>query len=115
MQTGMRARLPGPASRQALTPSPTPPIVGDMNDPEEHGPYHRTGEPGGPGAQIVALEIYGKGPDGQPIPGDLLDAQGDATEVELLRTICHTLGITWGHDEFGWWAVVPRSVGAAGE
>jgi hypothetical protein len=74
---------------------------------ETHGPYHRLGRPGGPGAEVSALEIHGRGADGQPEPGHLLAAQGEAGEVELLRTICHTLGVTWSHDEFGWWAAVP--------
>ena len=85
-----------------------------MNEPE-HGPYHRTGEPGGPGARVVALEIVGRGPDGEEVPAHLLDAQGEAGEVELLRTICHTLGIGWGHDEHGWWAAVPRALTDAAE
>jgi hypothetical protein len=29
-----------------------------------------------------------------------------ATEVELLRTVCHELGIASGEDEFGWWAAM---------
>ena len=74
---------------------------------ERQGPYHRRGEPGGPGAEVVALSVEAPGPGGTPVPADLLDAQGEATEVELLRTICHTLGVRWGHDEFGWWAAVP--------
>ena len=77
---------------------------------ERQGPFHRLGEPGGPGAEVAALEIEGVGEDGERVPADLLDAQGKATEVELLRTICHTLGVTWGHDELGWWAVVPRTL-----
>ena len=39
----------------------------------------------------------------------LLDAK-NASEVELLRTVCAGIGITWGKDEFGWWAVVPDAV-----
>jgi hypothetical protein len=78
-----------------------------MPDPS-HGPFHRTGEPGGPGAEVLALQVEARAADGSPQPAHLLDAQGDATEVELLRTICSTLGVTWGHDEFGWWAAVPQ-------
>ena len=75
---------------------------------ERHGPYHRVGEPGGPGAEAAALPVEATGPDGGAEPALLLDAQGEATEVELLRTICHTIGVRWGHDDLGWWAVVPR-------
>lgn len=75
---------------------------------DAHGPYHRTGQPGGPSAHVLALDVMGRGPDGEPEPAQLLDAQGDATEVELLRMICATIGVTWGHDEFGWWAAVPQ-------
>lgn len=77
---------------------------------DAHGPYHRLGEPGGPGAEVRALEIERQVEGGERLPADLLAAQGNATEVELLRTICHTLGVTWGHDQMGWWAVVPRTV-----
>ena len=72
------------------------------------GPYHRTGEPGGPGAEVLALGVETRGPDGSVEAVDLLEAQGEATEVELLRTICHTLGVRWGRDDFGWWAAVPQ-------
>jgi hypothetical protein len=75
--------------------------------PETHGPYHRLGEPGGPSARVTALEIEDRRPDGTPEPGHLLAAQDDASEVELLRTICQTIGVVWGQDEFGWWAAVP--------
>jgi hypothetical protein len=87
--------------------APEPSLDYSRGMPEMHGPYHRTGEPGGPGAAVAALEIEGRGPDGKPEPGHLVAAQGDAGEVELLRTICHSIGITWGHDDFGWWAAVP--------
>ena len=75
-----------------------------------HGPYHRLGEPGGPDAKVAALPIEGKGPDGTAISASLLDAGTSSTEVELLRTVCHGLGVQWGHDVFGWWAVVPSSL-----
>ena len=75
-----------------------------------HGPYHRLGEPGGPGCAVTPLTVVGKGPSGEPAPATLLSTHPTATEVELLRTIAHTLGIQWGHDEFGWWAVVPDGV-----
>jgi hypothetical protein len=77
---------------------------------EPHGPYHRTGEPGGPGADVAAMPIEAVAPDGERIAAHLLDAQGDADEAALLRTICHTLGVTWGHDDLGWWAVVPATL-----
>lgn len=77
-----------------------------MSEPS-HGPFHRTGEPGGPAAEVAALPVEGRGPEGEPVPAYLLDAQGEATEVELLRAICHALGVSWGHDDFGWWAAVP--------
>jgi hypothetical protein len=40
----------------------------------------------------------------------LLDAGKDASELELLRTVAAGIGIQWGHDDFGWWAVVPASL-----
>lgn len=79
-----------------------------MNVP--HSPYHRRGEPGGPGCRVVALEIAIKGTDGNPVPAVLLDAGEQAPEIELLQTVAHLLSVHWGHDEFGWWAAVPRSV-----
>lgn len=72
----------------------------------KYGPYHRLGEPGGPGCSVAALPIMVKGADGLPVPAHLLDAGKDATEVELLRTIAARLGIRWGHDDLGWWAVL---------
>ena len=80
-----------------------------------HGPYHRLGQPGGPGAAVTALQIEGKAPDGTMISASLLDAGKESTEVELLRTVCDGLGVQWGHDEFGWWAVVPSSLVAAAQ
>ena len=73
----------------------------------ERNVYHRLGEPGGPGCQVTALQITGKGLDGLPYPAHLLDAGLAATELELLRTVAQGLGIRWGHDDLGWWAVVP--------
>jgi hypothetical protein len=73
----------------------------------KYGPYNRTGEPGGPGCNVGALPIKVKGPGGSPMPARLLDAGTEATEVELLRTIVQAFGIRWGHDDLGWWAVVP--------
>jgi hypothetical protein len=84
-----------------------------MND-ELHGPYHRTGEPGGPGAAVAVLPIQGKDPAGDVISASLPDAK-NSTEVELLRTVCGGLGITWGQDDLGWWAVVPDVVSDAAQ
>ena len=78
------------------------------NNPGNHGPYHRTGEPGGPGCAVRELSITLKAQDGSAIPAYLLDAGAAATEVELLRTVASGMGIRWGHDDLGWWAVVPR-------
>ena len=72
-----------------------------------HGPFHRRGEPGGPGCNVTSIEVVGKAPGGEPQHCHLLDAGTNASEVELLRTVCAGLGVHWGHDEFGWWAVVP--------
>lgn len=77
----------------------------------KYGPYHRLGEPGGPGCPISSLPIKVGGPDGSPVSAHLLDAGTQASEVELLRTIAQGLGIRWGHDDLGWWAVVPDSLG----
>ena len=72
-----------------------------------HGPYHRTGEPGGPGCAVGSLPIAMKAPDGTLVHAVLLDA-GKGSELELLRTIAHGLGVRWGHDDMGWWATVPQ-------
>jgi hypothetical protein len=74
---------------------------------EEPQTYHRIGEPGGPGAEVIAARIAIRAEDGSLHAAHLLDAQADATEVQLLRTICSTLGVNWGHDDLGWWATVP--------
>jgi hypothetical protein len=73
-----------------------------------HGPYHRLGAPGGPGCPVTELPVSATLPDGRVVAMALLSAGENATEVELLRTIAHSLGIQWGQDEFGWWAAVPR-------
>jgi len=75
---------------------------------DQYGPYHRLGEPGGPGRAVAALPISARNPDGSLFSADLLDAGKEATEVELLRNIVEHFGVRWGHDDFGWWAVVPR-------
>jgi hypothetical protein len=77
---------------------------------EQYGPFHRTGAPGGPGARVASLPIQGRAPGGELEDAELLDAEDGATEVEMLRTICHGLGITWGQDDLGWWAAVPSSL-----
>jgi hypothetical protein len=68
--------------------------------------YHRLGEPGGPTCPVGILPITFKGKQGEPVSAELLDAGTESSEVELLRTIASRMGIRWGHDEFGWWAVV---------
>lgn len=78
---------------------------------DEHakdGPYHRRGQPGGPGCAVRVLAITLRGADGQPVDAELLDAGRSASEIELLRTLASRLGMLWGHDDFGWWAAVPR-------
>ena len=79
----------------------------------DHGPYHRRGQPGGPGCAVTELPVSTKLPSGEIISMALLSAAGNATEIELLRTIAHSLRIQWGQDEFGWWAAVPSSSHAA--
>ena len=74
----------------------------------KHGPFHRLGEPGGPGCPVSALPITLKAPDGSPVLARLLDAGKEATELELLRTVAQELGVRWGHDDLGWWAAVPH-------
>jgi hypothetical protein len=74
---------------------------------EKHGPFHRLGEPGGPGCAVGVLPISLKGPDGLLVAASLLDAGTDATELELLRTVATQFGVRWGRDDHGWWAAVP--------
>jgi len=74
---------------------------------KQYGPFHRTGEPGGPGCQVAALPISGKAPDGTLFAAHLLDAGTSASELELLRTVAKGMGVRWGKDDLGWWAVVP--------
>ena len=73
--------------------------------------YHRLGKPGGTGCRVAILPVEIKDLDGQTVPAELLDAGSgntghETSEVELLRTVAKGLGVIWGHDEFGWWAVV---------
>jgi hypothetical protein len=72
-----------------------------------HGPYHRTGAPGGPGCRVAALPVFNVAPDGTEIHRMLLDAGEQATELELLRTVASGMGVQWGKDDLGWWAAVP--------
>lgn len=78
---------------------------------EEYGPYYRSGAPGGPGCRVAAIPVRAKasGTD-QEINGSLLDGGPEASEVELLRTVASSLGIGWGKDEMGWWAMVPNDM-----
>ena len=74
-----------------------------------HGPFHRRGAPGGTGAKVSILPISGRasGSD-RVIEASLLDAGETATELELLRTVASGLGVLWGQDDLGAWAVVPN-------
>ena len=69
--------------------------------------YDRTGKPGGPSADLTATEVHIPGLNGEPTPGHLLDAGLESSEVALLRAVCAGIGVMWGEDERGWWAVVP--------
>lgn len=40
--------------------------------------------------------------------GSLLDGGAESSELELLRTVAAGMGVKWGCDDFGWWAMVPR-------
>jgi hypothetical protein len=73
---------------------------------ENHGPFHRLGEPGGPACPVGVLPITLCDAEGRPTSGSLLDAGAEASEIELLRTIASRLGVKWGCDALGWWAVV---------
>ena len=71
-----------------------------------NSPYHRLGEPGGDGCPVGVLQVATKDSNGQTIDAQLLDGGADVSEVELLRTIVSRLGVQWGKDELGWWALV---------
>ncbi|MCW1883231.1 hypothetical protein OKA04_00720 [Luteolibacter flavescens] len=73
---------------------------------ENHGPFHRLGEPGGPGCPVGILPIAVSDAQGGQVSGSLLDAGTESTEIELLRTIAARFGVKWGRDDLGWWAVV---------
>ena len=68
---------------------------------------HRRGDPGGPGCDVIVLAVKGQAADGTVADASLLDAGPESNEVELLRTVAHGLGVTWGQDEHGWWAAIP--------
>lgn len=72
-----------------------------------HGPYHRLGVPCGPGCEVSPLPVAAKLSSGEIFDATLLSTHTSATEVELLRTIAHSFGVQWGHDDSGWWAMVP--------
>ncbi len=72
--------------------------------------YHRTGDPGGPGCPLATLPVSIRGADGCEHPSLLLDAGSEGTELEMLRTIAETLGVRWGKDDLGWWAVMPQNL-----
>jgi hypothetical protein len=55
------------------------------------------------------LPISVKNVDGTPQPAYLLDTAANASELELLRTVANAVGVRWGKDDLGWWAVVPAS------
>lgn len=73
-----------------------------------YGPFHRSGSPGGPGCRVAVLPVQGRTSGGALTEGSLLDGGEEASELELLRTVAAGLGVHWGHDSPGWWAMVPR-------
>ena len=80
-----------------------------------HGPYHRLGTPGGPGCKVSPLPVATRLPTGETADATLLSADSSATELELLRTIAQSFGVQWGHDDLGWWAVIPSNTQAAAD
>jgi hypothetical protein len=74
-----------------------------------HGPFHRRGAPGGAGCEVSLLPISSRRPgSGEVIEACLLDAGETASELELLRTVASGLGVVWGRDDLGAWAMVPN-------
>jgi hypothetical protein len=55
------------------------------------------------------MPIRFRRPDGSLGSAVLLGAGPEATELELLRTVAEGLGVRWGRDDLGWWAVVPSA------
>lgn len=101
--------LPAPVAELGRSALLRVPAENQITMSENHGPYNRRGAPGGEGCQVTALSITMRGADGAERPAHLLDAGTEATEIELLRTVAHGLGVKWGHDDFGWWAAVPSA------
>lgn len=81
---------------------------------KQYGPYHRTGEPCGPGCPVGSLPISLKAPDRSLVPSHLLDAGASASELDLLRTFAEGLGVRWGHDDLSWRATVSRQAAPEG-
>lgn len=55
------------------------------------------------------IPISGRRPgSGEVIESCLLDAGEKASELELLRTVASGLGVVWGRDDLGAWAMVPN-------
>ncbi len=71
--------------------------------------YHRLGEPGGPGCGVGILDIEFPSANGKVKAGELLDGGKNASELELLRTVAARLGVKWGNDDLGWWAIAEKS------
>ena len=63
----------------------------------------------GPGCEVSVLPISGRRPGrGEVIEACLLDAGKKASELELLRSVASVLGVVWGLDDLGAWAMVPN-------
>ncbi len=62
------------------------------------------------GDTLIADHASGSG---QVIKASLLDAGETATELELLRTVASGLGVVWGQDDLGAWALVPNEPSSA--
>ncbi len=97
------AKCPEPTALQSrifLEPRPYPCPNATMTE--------RSGAPGGPTCEISYQTIETKSEDGTIHQDFLITPAGEASEVELLRTIAQRLKIRWGQDEQGWWATVPK-------
>lgn len=81
--------------------------------PDRATVYHRRGEPGGPGCPVTTLDVQMASSSGEAEAATLLDAGLAGSEIQLLRTIVHSLGISWGEDGRGWWAAIPRRLSDA--
>ncbi|MAS94409.1 MAG: hypothetical protein CMO55_14515 [Verrucomicrobiales bacterium] len=71
--------------------------------------FHRLGGPGMPSCRVVAVDIEYRDANGVLHDGELIDPETEATELDLLRSVAHRLGVHWGEDEFGWWSVLPKA------